>query len=720
MKSKKCFIITFIFILSSTLFAQEKMLTMEDAILGGRAALAPKNMSELQWIADTDNLCYVDSLNGYYGLIKGSAASENRELLLSLDSLNSVLIKKNINKLKRFPSIKWLDSNTFRFFKEHRYYSFRLSDQTITLLNEINDDAENMDIEDKRHYVAFTKENNLFIALRPGLIKQIAFDNNPGIVNGQTVHRNEFGIYKGTFWSPQGSYLAFYRKDETMVTEYPLVDIDVRPAKVTTTRYPMAGMISEQVQIGIYDLKTGSITLLQTGEPKDQYLTNVTWSPDENFIYIAHLNRDQNHLRLIQYDRYSGKPVKTLFEEKHSKYVEPERGPIFINKDANRFLWFSERDGFNHLYLYNANGRLERQLTKGKWDVTQFNGFDKKGEYAFFTAAGSDGLERHAYKVRIKSGKTQKLTQSGGTHSMTVNKNGTFFIDRFTSTETPRKIAVYDNKAVIKQTLLNAENPLTEYKLGEIKILKIKNKEGIDLNARLTLPIDFDPSKKYPVIVYVYGGPHVQLVQNRWLGGGNLWFQYLAQRGYIVFTLDNRGSKNRGLEFEQAIFRNAGKVEIEDQMAGIDYLKSLSYVDTMRIGVDGWSYGGFMTISLMTRKPGVFKAAVAGGPVIDWRYYEVMYGERYMDTPESNPDGYKESNLLNYVQNLKGRLLIIHGTMDPTVLWQNSLHYLKKSVQLGKQVDYFVYPGHEHNIRGKNRVHLFNKITNYFDLHLKN
>jgi dipeptidyl-peptidase-4 len=280
--------------------------------------------------------------------------------------------------------------------------------------------------------------------------------------------------------------------------------------------------------------------------------------------------------------------------------------------------------------------------------------------------------------------------------------------------ETPNRITLLDAQGKAMKTLLDAPNPLQDYKLGQIKLFSLKNKEGIELNARMILPPDFDAHKKYPVIVYVYGGPHGQMITNSFLRGWPLWYQYMAERGYIIFTLDNRGTNNRGLAFEQAIYQHLGTKEVEDQMVGVNYLKKQSFVDSTRIGVHGWSYGGFMTISLMTRRPGVFKVAVAGGPVIDWRYYEVMYGERYMDTPQKNPEGYEEASLLNYVKNLQGKLLIIHGTVDPVVVWQNSLLYLRKAIDLQKQVDYFVYPGDEHNMHGKDRVHLYQKITDYF------
>ena len=708
-----------ILIFTTTLFAGEKLLTMQDAILGNYQNLRIKTLSQLQWIADTENFCYVDSLNGQFGLIQESAGDFQPQMLLSLDSLNALLTKAGFKSVTTFPRINWLNNHAFRFRNKYEFFVCDLTSPQVRLVNRIPQDAKNVEWHAKTNYVAYTRGQNLFVSLKPDEEIQITFDTEDGILNGDNyVHRQEFGIRKGIFWSPQGHYLAFYRVDQRMVTQYPLVDIDSRPAKLRYIRYPFTGMTSEQASVGIYDLKTGSITYLQTGEPKDHYKCSVTWSPDEKFIYLVELNRDQNHLRLVKYNPYNGQALKTLFEEQDEQWVEPEHGLLFVNNDPTRFVWFSKRNGYNDLYLYRADGKLLRKLTPSKWDVTRFLGFDRQGKNAFFMASANDGLERQAFKVSLKSGRLKQITHGSGMHRLQYQKQGKFFLDRFSNLHTPNRISLLDEKGKTIKTLLEAPNPLDDFKIGAVKLIKLQADDGTTLNARLILPPDLDETKKYPVIVYVYGGPHGQMIANSFLRGWNWWFYYMAQRGYILFTLDNRGTNNRGLEFEQIIHRRLGTIEVKDQMVGVKYLKSLPYVDSTRIGVHGWSYGGFMTISLMTRRPGVFKVAVAGGPVIDWRYYEVMYGERYMDTPQSNPEGYDKSSLLNYVKNLEGKLLIIHGTVDPIVVWQNSLLFLRKAIDLQKQVDYFVYPGDEHNMYGQDRLHLYRKISDYFMEHL--
>ncbi len=711
-----------LFFLFAQLFAQEKYFSLEDAILGGAKQFRLKTLRQLQWRGDSESFTYVDSANGGLALLQDGVIDKPPQILLALDSLNAALEAYGEKALSYFPRLTWADNHSLRFILQNKWYEYDINAKALSLVNQIEGEAENVDIEPHSRRMAFTRGKNLFIAYDPERTYQITFDEGEGISNGSNyVHRNEFGIYKGTFWSPRGNYLAYYRLDQSMVTKYPLVHIDERPAQAEFIRYPMTGMTSEQVQVGVYNLKTGSTVFLRTGEPRDQYLTNITWSPDEKYIYVAHLNRDQNHIRLVKYDPENGRAVQTLFEEKDDKYVEPEHGPIFMNDDPSRFLWFSERDGFQHLYLYSARGKLIRQVTEGDFDVLSFLGSEPSGKYIFVTAASADGLNRYAYRVKLSSGRMERITQNTGTHAVLPSKNGRWFIDRFSELKTPSRIILLDEDGQVQKTLLEAPNTLTDYALGQVKLGSIEH-SGTRLNYRLILPPDFTEQKKYPVIVYVYGGPHAQLVRNTWLGGTGsrgLWFQYLAQQGFIVFTLDNRGSANRGIAFEQATFRRLGTIEVEDQMAGIDYLKRLPYVDSTRIGVHGWSYGGFMTISLMTRRPGVFKAAVAGGPVTDWHYYEVMYGERYMDTPQANPEGYAESSTFNYIDNLQGKLLLIHGTVDPVVVWQHTLLYLQKAIQAGKQVDYFVYPEHQHGVRGNARLHLYQKMTEYLIENLK-
>ncbi|MCA1764426.1 MAG: prolyl oligopeptidase family serine peptidase, partial [Flavobacteriales bacterium] len=432
-------------------------------------------------------------------------------------------------------------------------------------------------------------------------------------------------------------------------------------------------------------------------------------------VYLAVVNRDQDHMKLNSYKFVSGEIVKTLFEEKHEKYVEPENPPRFMPDGS--FIWFSERDGYNHLYHYRESGELIGQVTRGEYDVLQIVSTDKRGKkLAILT---TDGLMSRAVRiVDVKSGKTRRVDDREGSFTA-YGDDGTDLIVKYRSKDNPGEISSYRSSGKQVRLLLKADNPLEKYKIGEVEFPVVAANDGTPLQARLIKPHDFDPTKNYPVLVYLYGGPHAQMVRNDVRGGAPMWMFYAANRGYLVFTIDNRGSANRGLEFEQATFRNLGNVEMQDQLSGVDYLSTLAYADTSRMAVHGWSYGGFMTTSLMLRNPGVFDVGVAGGPVTDWRMYEVMYGERYMDTPEENPEGYENADLKNYTQNLEGKLLLIHGLQDNVVVPQHSYTLLKSFVDHGKQVDFFVYPGYEHNVRGKDRVHLMAKVLDYIDLHLK-
>jgi dipeptidyl-peptidase-4 len=500
-----------------------------------------------------------------------------------------------------------------------------------------------------------------------------------------------------------------------MVDDYPLVNTNARIAELKNEKYPMAGLASHQVTLGIYNLEYKKVIYVKTGEPAEQYLTSVTWSPDAKHIFIGVLNREQNHLKMNQYNAETGEFVKTLFEEKHSRYVEPSDPLYFLPNSNTQFIWVSQKSGWKHLHLYDINGKELKQITQGNWVVKSFEGFDNLGKTAFFTSNKDEITGNKFYSVDLKSGKITTISQEAGTHSVKPSYDGRYFLDRYSNLTLPAAVSLKDAKGTEKAVLLKDTTTLAEYNLPETSIGTLKNSNGDDLYYRLIKPIDFDPNKKYPVFLYVYGGPHSQMVTNSWLSGGH-FLHYMAQKGYVVFTLDNRGTAHRGFEFESTIHRRLGTVEVEDQMVGVKYLKSLPYVDTNRFSVDGWSYGGFMTISLKLQHPEVFKTATAGGPVIDWKYYEVMYGERYMDTPEENAEGYKKSSLLNQVEKLDGHLLIIHGAIDPTVVWQNSLQFLTEAIKAGKQVDYFVYPRHEHNVRGIDRVHLWKKIEEYHNV----
>ena len=575
------------------------------------------------------------------------------------------------------------------------------------------------------------KEGNLYV---DG--KLVERGDGYNIVLGESVHRNEFGINGGLFWSPKQSKLAFYRMDQSMVVDYPLVNTKAREAEVRNIKYPMAGMKSHEVTVGVWDCASQKLVYLNTARDttvheREMYLTNIAWSPDEQYVYIAKINREQNHMWLEQYDAATGDFVKVLFEETNPRYVEPCEPMIFTPK-GDQFLWFSMRDGYKHLYLYNMNGTLVKQVTSGEYEVEGFIQFDKKGENIFIYANKDNLAGRDAYRVSLKNGMMWRITNSYeakfcGTHSVVLNEDGSCVIDAYSSVDVPARATYctlkYKSNGDVRtdnKPLFVAENPLKDYAMPKVTLGTIKAADGkTDLYYRLITPPNMEQGKKYPTLVYVYGGPHSQLVTDSWLGGGNLYFMFLAQQGYVVFTVDNRGTDNRGFEFESCTHRRLGEIEMADQMEGVKFLKSLPYVDQDRMGVEGWSFGGFMTITMKLAHPEVFKVGCAGGPVIDWKWYEIMYGERYMDTPQENPEGYEANSLLNKAQNLEGRLLVIQGAEDNTVVPQHSTEFIERCINNFKQVDYFMYPHHEHNVLGRERLHLYQKMFDYYETFLK-
>lgn len=699
--------------ISSLAFAQEQKFTMAEAVNGMRSTLAPKSISQFSWSEDGQS--YIQSVKNAY--LATDLKTKKQDTLISLFQLNQHLGTK---KLKALPRINFIGNDSAYFVANNEITWLKKTGKNWTIAEKTTmpENKENFQLlADNKNFV-YTKDNNLFLN-KNGKEIAITNDQNKDIVNGQAVHRNEFGIKGGIFPAPNSELVAFYKMDQSMVKDYPIIDWSVTPAVNKNIKYPMAGQKSHEVTLGIFNIKNNSTTFLKIDGDKEQYLTAVSWSPDSKYIFVAVLNRGQNDMKLNQYDASTGNFIKTLFEEKGDKYVEPQNPMLFLPGSNKDFIWQSQRTGYNHLYLYNIDKGLVSQLTNGDWLVTEILGFNEKQKDIYFVSTKETALERHLYRVNWQNQKIEKLSKDKGMHQAILSKDGSKLYDIYANATTPRVANIIHTNNLKSENILTSENPLKNYKRPEIKNVTLKADDGTDLYGKIILPTDFDPNKKYPTIVYLYNGPHLQLVTNSFPASGNLWYEYMAQNGYIIFTMDGRGSSNRGLKFEQAVFRNLGETEMNDQLKGVDYLKSLPYVDAQNMGIHGWSFGGFMTTSFMLKHPDVFKAGVAGGPVIDWNMYEIMYTERYMDTPQENPEGYAKANLLDKVQNLKGKLLMIHGAQDDVVVWQHSMKFLKAAVDNGVQLDYFVYPGHEHNVIGKDRVHLMQKVTDYFDQHLK-
>lgn len=622
---------------------------------------------------------------------------------------------KSIVEVSNGKSIYMID------FKAHRIID------TIELQKE----AQVRKFNIQSHSTAYIQDDQLYVIDPSGAEHKLTKDGSPNIVYGQSVHRDEFGINGGLYWSPKGNRLAFYRMDQSMVANYPLIDVpeigyvptngETKAAKVSLIKYPMVGEKSHKVTVGVYDINTDKTIYLHTGNPTDRYFTNITWSPDENIIYMFELNRDQNDCYLTAYNAYTGKKIANLYHEKDTKYVEPTHPIVFLPWNDHQFVMYSQKDGYNHLYLFSEDGRELKQLTKGKWVVMKIIGFNLKKKSIIYTSNECNPIQINTWMVNVETGKRRLLDNGKGHHNPLLSPEGNTIIDVYSEPNLPRQydLITLGNK-INTLHYFTSPNPWKGYSVPEYSCGKIKASDGkTDLYYRMVKPINFNPAKKYPVIVYVYGGPHAHNVDARWNYGSRGWETYMAQKGYLLFILDNRGSDNRGKEFEQVTFRNLGQEEMKDQMEGIKYLYTLSYVDKDRIGIHGWSFGGFMTISLMTNYPDVFKVGVAGGPVIDWKWYEIMYGERYMDTPKANPIGYAKTSLLQKAKDLKGKLQIVIGLNDPVVVPQHAYSFLKACIFAGTQPDFFVYPGEPHNMRGHQSVHLHERITQYFEDYLK-
>lgn len=719
-----------LFLFGSSLAYGQRNFTIAETVYGPRQ-FAPQSLVAPQWKTKTEAFSTLDAQ--YQKLVLRDARSGWQARNIATTADISAALKTAIGsaadvKLTQFPlDYNWADQENIAFTYQDDNWKYQVQysipGKAAKILAKSPTAGANAETTTDYSKVAYLIANNIEIISASEKKIQVTHDSIAGVVNGSDyTHRQEFGISKGMWWSPDNQKLLYYRKDETMVSKYPLIQWSARVADVNNVRYPMAGMKSEEVTLVVYDSETDRKVTLKTGEPKEQYLTICTWDPSSRYVYVGVLNREQNHLQVNKYDATSGELVKTLFEERSTSWVEPQHALTFLPNKPDQFLYQTDKDGYNQLYLYNTDGKLLRKLGHEDVIVEAIQGFSADGKRLSYTGITNKGLDRQLFQVEIANGKTQQLTHDAGTHRALISNSGNFILDQFTDIGTPNHVRVYATKGGKSTEIVQAANPFD----GKIALPKIEAVSLLSadqqtvLNGRIVYPPNFDPAQQYPVMVYLYGGSHAQLVQNKWLYGAGYFDLYMAQQGYIVFTMDNRGSDARGRDFTRVTHRQLGQAEMADQMKGIEFLKSKSFVDPNRLGIFGWSFGGFMTTSFMVQHPGIFQTAVAGGPVIDWKYYEVMYGERYMDTPQENPEGYAKTSLLDKAKFLEGNLLIIHGAQDPVVVQQNSMEFIEACIKAGKQVDYFLYPSHEHNVMGKDRIHMYDKIAKYFDLHLKN
>lgn len=714
-------IILFAFVLSSMLVTAQRNLTIEEATLTAQKGFAPQTVYSAQWRTDSA-LTYMAA--PYNALTEMTSKGENTQQFLTVEDLKKALSSK-INgevHLSMMPfSYQWESENEYAFTytdAASKYYViYDTKTKEISKWIPYGGNAKEEEVAPNKSFVVWLDDNNIKVSFENGTTLNVTNDAL-GIVNGSSnTHRQEFGINKGFWISPDSKKILFYKKDEQMVADYPLTDFSTRIAENKPFKYPMSGMKSEEVTLNVYTIDRKNTVKLAISGDKEQFLTMPTWSPNSDFVYTGVLNRGQDHLKLQSYNAKTGQFHKQLFEEKSSTYVEPSHSLKFINNQE--FIYISDKEGFRQMYRYNIQGK---QLNSYLFNDVVFKNFVKVNtKEIYYIGTANQGLDKLLYKTDIKSGKTSVVTKSSGTFNIEMNPSNTWYYAQFTNFDTPNNISLNEIEGSNTIEILNAKNPFEgKINLPKVELITLMAADGkTPLNGRLTYPVDFNENEKYPVMIYVYGGPHAQLVTNRFNGGAGGFDYYMAQQGFVVFTLDNRGSDNRGRDFEHIIHRQLGQAEMQDQLSGVTFLKSKKFVDADRIGIYGWSYGGFMSTGLMLNHPEIFKVGVAGGPVIDWKWYEVMYGERYMDTPEENPEGYAKTSLLDKAGQLEGRLLMIHGAQDPVVVQQHSMEFIEACIKAGKQVDYFLYPTHEHNVLGRDRIHLNEKIADYFITHLK-
>jgi dipeptidyl-peptidase-4 len=572
--------------------------------------------------------------------------------------------------------------------------------------------------------IVFTRDHDLWaMDLEFGKEIQLTTTGNDSILNGvlDWVYMEELftrGNVRAYWWSPDSRAIAYLQFDESPVETFPIVDFSGVYNTVEMQHYPKAGSPNPLVRVAVYHFESGETVWLDVDTSDDSYIARLYWLGDSRHVAIEKLNRDQNELHLLFADPASGY-VRNIIKESRPTWIEASYMRHYY-ETTDKFVWSSNRDDNTHLYLFKNDGTMEQQLTQGLWEVSALNDVDEKRGHVYFTALEKSFLERHLYRVDSDGKGFQRLSKRDGTHSVTFSPNHRYYIDRFSNASTPPVISIHDATGKLLVTLHDSnEADIAEYVLPAKEFFTVASRDGLEFQCSMIKPLHFDPGEKYPVIIYVYGGPHAQVVRDRWDGTRYLWHSLMAQNGYIIFSLDNRGSYGKGAKWEDPVLKSLGNLELADQITGVDYLKSLPYVDSSRIGIWGWSYGGYMTCLAMFKEPGVFAAGASVAPLADWRYYDTIYTERYMKRPEDNEDGYEDGSPINFVDGLEAPLLLIHGTADDNVHVQNTIQLIEELIDKGKHFELMLYPGKTHGIGGNAaRKHLFKRLTRFFEQNL--
>jgi dipeptidyl-peptidase-4 len=566
-------------------------------------------------------------------------------------------------------------------------------------------------------YVSFVRDHNLWlVSVADGKERAVTEGGTEEVRKGELdwVYPEELDIATAYWWAPDSTAIAYFEMDERKVAKYPLVDFSSPTGEAEEEPYPPAGGGNPVVRVFVASVAGGEAHAMDTGENTDVYIARVNWLADSKHLAIQRLNRPQTVLDLLIADATNGQS-HTVLNETDQYWVNINNDLHFL-KDGKRFLWSSERSGYRHLYLYDLEGKQLAQITKGDWEVSAVDAVDEGKGLVYFTGTAKTPLERHLYRVSLDGSAISRITIHNGTHGVNMAPDASAFVDTYSDVMTPpRQDIDHADGSLLRVVNENRVAELAEYHLSAPQFLSVKARDGMPMNAVMTKPPDFDASKKYPVLVFTYGGPHAQVVTNAWGGNNALWHQLMAQKGYIIFSLDNRGSGGRGHAFEEPIHYHLGAIELSDQLDGVNYLKTLPYVDADRIGIWGWSYGGHMTLHAMFEAADVFKAGFAGGPVTDWHFYDSIYTERYLGLLPQNESAYHASSPIEKAGGLRGKLLIAHGTGDDNVHFANTLSLINKLIEVGKYAEVMPFPGRGHGASDPAaRKVLFNRVTQFF------
>ncbi|MDB5190868.1 MAG: family peptidase [Segetibacter sp.] len=713
----RIWLIVLLFPFSTT--AQNKKITLEDVYQLGtfRAENVPgfRSMSDGRFYTETSNNALIK---------KNFLTGETVDTIA-----RSIDAKDRRGKQLNFTDIEWNDTETKLLIAQERESIYRHSSKAMVYAYDLKTkNAIKIDDEKVLHAtyspdatkVAFVKNNNLYYKdLLTNKTTQVTKDGEWNkIINGNAdwVYEEEFSFTKAFQWSPNGTNLAYYKFDESKVPQYSMTLFNGLYPTQYNYKYPKAGEPNSIIEIHTYNLATAKDVKVDIGTEKDIYIPRIKWTTKDNQLAVAWMNRLQNHLKWLIADATTG-TTKTLYEEKNKYYVDITDDFSFL-KDGNHFITSSEKDGHNHIYLYQIDGKLKAQITSGNYDIDHITGVDEKNKTVYYTAAYYSPLDRQLFAANYSAKKITptQITQGRGTHRIDMNSDFTYYVDNYSTINQPAVISIFNTRGKLVKTLKDnaaLKNKLTQFSIAATEFIRVPNTKGDTLNGWMLKPASFENSKKYPVLFCNYGGPGSQQVADRW-GATSMWHQYLAQNGYIIVSIDNTGTGFRGEEFKKKTYLQLGKLEIEDQVDAAKYLGTLPFVDKNRIGHWGWSYGGFMSSLAITKGADVFKAAVAVAPVTNWRFYDNIYTERFMRTPQENPQGYDENSPLNFTDKIKGKYLIIHGTADDNVHFQNSVTMIDKMIQKNIDFESAYYPNKNHSISGGNTTfHIYRKMTDF-------